>query len=418
MSLLETDERRELAPPPHAGAAEPEDGVIEEARARQRRRRLAAAIATFAALAAALLALQLDGGGSAGARLSPRASHSSLAALAGPSLTAATHLRLVVSENGGPVSVVDLDADSAHTVAGLGVSRTTRAPAVSLAADGGGALAVVTHRTCPTCAGTRASTDTFPDRRTDYLISADGSAKQISSFELTRHQYTAAAFDSTATWVLTWPHRGPCTLALEPAGGSAVDAPCGTPGIDTAAGLWLWNGDVGMLVDPSTGRTLRRIETADALTPLPGDLALESSGGSYPAGLVLVNLATGARRPLRWPSELHFGYTAVPAPHGPLVAFFFGDPAYPRPPHQTVNQAGDLWVLNTVSATFTHVPGFPALESLKQSNVAWTSDDRLVVAAAGGGRTVVGTWRPGQSTLPIRTVPALEGYSSFVPLAP
>jgi hypothetical protein len=325
----------------------------------------------------------------------------------------ATHLRLAVSENGGPVSIVDIDRHSARAVTGLDLSPGP-SPEVTLTAHDDGVLAVATHWSCLTCTGNRA----FPDRQTDYLVPADGSAKRISSFELTRHQYTAAAFDSTATWVLTWPRRGPCTLLLEPGGGSAVGAPCGTPEIDTAAGLWLWNGGVELLVDPSTGRTLRRIDTADALTPLPGDLALESGGGLYPAGLVLVNLATGARRPLRWPSGLHFSYAAVPAPHGPLVAFWFGAPAYPRPPHQTVNQAADLWVLNTDTAAFTHVPGFPALDSLKQSNVAWTSDDRLVVAASGGGRTVVGIWRPGQSALPIRTVPALDGYSNFVPLTP
>jgi hypothetical protein len=411
---IESKTRVEPPPPRDAGALTPEDGVIEEARARQRRRRLGACIVTLAALGAALIALQLDGGGSAGARLSPRTPDSSLAPLAGPSLAGATHLRLVVSENGGPVSVVDLDGHSAHTVAGLGVSRTTRAPALSLTAYGGGALAVVTHWTCTTCTGHRA----FPDRQTDYLISADGAAKQLSTIGLTRDQSTTTALHSTATWVLTWPRRGPCTLQLEPGSVPTVGVPCGNLGIDTRHGLWLWNGDVGMLVDPFTGRTLRRIDTADALTPLPGDLALESSGGLYPAGFVLVNLATGARRPLRWPSELDFSYTAVPAPHGPLVAFWFGDPAYPPPSRQTVNQAGDLWVLNTDTATFTHVPGFPALELLKQSNVAWTSDDRLVVVASGGGRTVVGIWRPGQSTLPIRTVPALNGYSNFVALAP
>lgn len=79
-------------------------------------------------------------------------------------------------------------------------------------------------------------------------------------------------------------------------------------------------------------------------------------------------------------------------------------------------------MLNPRTGGFTHVPGFPVLEALKASAVAWTADDRLVVVAQGGaltqpgGRTVVGVWSPGQRTVPVRTLPALNGYSQFVPL--
>lgn len=52
---------------------------------------------------------------------------------------------------------------------------------------------------------------------------------------------------------------------------------------------------------------------------------------------------------------------------------------------------------------------------IKFSDVAWTADDRLVVIAQGGGRTVLGLWKPGQTTLRVRTVPSRDGYH-FVPL--
>jgi hypothetical protein len=80
-------------------------------------------------------------------------------------------------------------------------------------------------------------------------------------------------------------------------------------------------------------------------------------------------------------------------------------------------------MLDPHTGTFTHVPGFPILESVKQSAVAWTADDRLVIVARGGAftqpqaRTVIGLWRPGQRTIHLRSLPALNGYSQFVPLA-
>ena len=51
------------------------------------------------------------------------------------------------------------------------------------------------------------------------------------------------------------------------------------------------------------------------------------------------------------------------------------------------------------------------------SNIVWTNDDRLVLIAQGGGRTVLGIWKPGGTMLPLRTLPTLQGYNSFVPIA-
>jgi hypothetical protein len=72
-------------------------------------------------------------------------------------------------------------------------------------------------------------------------------------------------------------------------------------------------------------------------------------------------------------------------------------------------------VLNTRDGHLTHLPGFPSLEAIKLSGIAWTPDGSLVVVAQ-ERHTVLGLWRPGQRTLHVRTVPALNGYSQFVPL--
>ena len=155
-------------------------------------------------------------------------------------------------------------------------------------------------------------------------------------------------------------------------------------------------------VDPATGRVRLRVRTAGRSIELDPRhaRARERAGASGDlTSLALVDLRTGARRPLRWPSRLHFGFQVFPAPHGPLVALRFGEPWYPP------SQAADVWVLNTSTGSLTEVPGFPALELLKFSTIAWTADDRLVVASTGPRRTVVGVWRPGQRTMALRTVP-------------
>ena len=104
----------------------------------------------------------------------------------------------------------------------------------------------------------------------------------------------------------------------------------------------------------------------------------------------------------------------LPQPHGKLVAVGFADPAYPGPA-----QALDLWILDTATGKFSHLPGFPAQVRLKFSHVAWTEDDRLVMLLEGGGRTVLAVWKPGSKQVPLREVdlPEHTGNSAtFVPL--
>ena len=340
--------------------------------------------------------------------------------LRGAPLTGASHLRLVASENGGTVFVVDVDHHSARAVPGLGFPPQAL-PAVDLSAAPGGALADVRTPTCVSCA--------IRETQTDFLIGANGTARRIGQVTLTRHQYTTTqALDSTATWVLTWPTGGRCTLRLEPSLRPAVPVRCGRLGSDTAAGLLVGSGDQVLVLDPLTGRIRERIRVSGPLVMLQSDLALTSTDpgfpgdSSFPANLTLLNIATGSRKRLAWPSILHFSYRVLPEPHGSLVAVEFVDPAY-TPGRDTIGQAADIWMLDPHTGTFTHVPGFPILESVKQSAVAWTADDRLVIVARGGAftqpqaRTVIGLWRPGQRTIHLRSLPALNGYSQFVPLA-
>jgi hypothetical protein len=203
-----------------------------------------------------------------------------------------------------------------------------------------------------------------------------------------------------------------------------VNVPCGYLDLETGGRLAISTSRGLAIVNPRTGRVLERLSSAAQTTgqidPLPGNLALESST-AFPSTmqLALVNLATGARTPLRWPSAIpRYGYRAVAEPGGPLVAVTFIDPYYQPSGAPLI----DTWVLDTRTDRFAHVPGFPAAEDFKQSGVAWAAGGRLVIAAeiaphAGRAAAVVGIWRPGQTTLPLRTVPAsASGYYSFVPV--
>ena len=209
-----------------------------------------------------------------------------------------------------------------------------------------------------------------------------------------------------------------------------MGVPCGDLGGVYANGIAIWthHDQVGILVDPQTGAVLGHLDATRRYDPVGHGLAVEGpSTGS--GSLSLVSVTTGKRRALGWPSRLRFSYQLFPDPSGPFVAIEFADPAYPgyRVPigknPQTVGQAADLWLLDTSTGTLTHTPGFPILELLKQSGIAWTADGRLVVAARGGGfsqstrRTAIGVWRPGQRTPRVGTLPPLDGYTQFVPLA-
>ena len=378
--------------------ADPELGVVADARRRQRRRRGVVAAAIVAV--AAWLGLAHGPTAPHGAPLRPA---SSLRYLTGPSL-GRTGLRLIASENAGRPYLVGLDGASAHPVTGLALPANVGAPertAVEpLIPYGSGALAFVRTQPCTRCGSTQV----------EYLIDREGRARRLGTLSLGYHQTFTPAIGSTAGWVYTWPHRGPCSLALEPGSERAVRVPCG--GLDAVSSAGVLIG--GVLVDPTTGHVRLRVKTAGrSIQLIRGTLALESAGqpGDL-TSLALLDLRTGARRPLRWPSRLHFGFQVFAAPHGPLVALRFGQPWYPP------SQAADVWILNTATASLTEVPGFPALELLKFSTIAWTADGRLVVASTGPGRTVVGVWRPGQPTMALRTVPPLHGYTAVVPLVP
>jgi hypothetical protein len=307
--------------------------------------------------------------------------------LTGPALPDPTHLHLVVS--GSPPYIYDVDTDTTRAIA-----KPSGRLDSWVRPSGNGAF--VSHWGC--CRSTAAS----------YRIHLDGSVQTLAA-----GGSMAPAFRSSAIWALRRGSDGHCHLKLLPGSRAPVVTPCAPLAGAAEGSVLMWTSTGLRLIDARTGRVRGH---AAVIVPLGGGLLFEETGdGSQGAGpLSLVDLATGTRRVVTRPSILRGLDEVVPAPRGHLVAVGFADPAYPGPA-----QASDVWILDTTSGTYTHLPGMPAQVDLKFSSMAWARDGRLVLLLQGGGRTVLAVWRPGARTLPLRVVHLPEhtgGSDTFVPL--
>ena len=377
------------------------------------------ALVTGLAVAAAFVVLA--GGGSRAGALAGSRPPEPLPRLAGPALTAPTHLRIVVGESTPPF-ILDVDRGTMRPVSGLGLGsgRSLWSPHANLlTAVPGGVLAAVWHNACQHCAAYSVL----------YLIAPDGRVRRLATVGAAAGPVPVAARGAAAIWMVDRPRGGPCTLALVPNREPGVHVPCGGVEAQTQAGVWIVTANRVLIVNPLTGITVASIALPPAnpasvsttvIYPLDGSLALESVGPHYGGQdggpfdrLRVIDLKGGQRREVAWPSYFGGIIHVTPEPNGPLVAVDFGSPAYPGPA-----QAEDIWMLDTDTGTFTHLPGYPAQVDIKASDIAWTSDNRLVIIAHGGGRAVLGIWKPGQTTIPLRTLPARDGYEPFVLLAP
>ena len=379
MTLL-ADPRTE---PPHAG-------VIADARRRRVRRRLAVAALSILALGAFILA-----GGSRSPATRSIASASSPRPLSGTPLGNRTRLRLLVGGAGpatGPVRLVDVDSRSVRTVTLPGGGRLV----ARLEPFGSAALAAVE---CSACAVPGAL----------YVVGYDGSTRAVAGAGANAQVLTVAG--SGASWTLTGAGSRPCMLRHGSAPG--VEAPCGEMLAASTTSVVIGQTDAELLLN-AHGAILA---SAAQLAPLAGGRVVEATPPDPVSGrsqLVLVNLATGARRTITWPAA-PAGYELgllIPAPGGARVAVELFD-AVTHPAF-----AADLWVLDAQNGALTHVPGFPALEGIKQSSVAFTTDGRLLIPSHYQGRNVLGVWRPGAATLAIRALPRLSTYYDAVALTP
>ena len=116
----------------------------------------------------------------------------------------------------------------------------------------------------------------------------------------------------------------------------------------------------------------------------------------------------GTSRVVTLPSSPGQFSDGIMSPDGRWIVVRMGDPAWPGP-----RQLLDLWLLDTRSLRWQHVPSMPAPVSLKQTNIAWTTDNRLVVlgrfdrdpdVSIDNTKDVLAVWRPGDPSLALRSI--------------
>ena len=257
-----------------------------------------------------------------------------------------------VCDNGGGVILLDIDRGSARAVTGVG-GQPRGGPQVSLGQYG--RRAGDRHAAALRALRVRHD-DIGGDRRpeSEILISQSGAARRVARFPLARQQETAAGFDWTASWVLTWQHRGGCTIRLQHGARRAMRVPCGRTGPAVAGGLWITNGKVRMLVDSRRDASAdARARAAPWMTPLPGNLEPRASSATT------ADARNRARRPprVRWRrrasatrrSRRRTGRSSPPSSATrPARRRRAGPPT----------RRGERLARHSSSGSFTHPPGF------------------------------------------------------------
>jgi hypothetical protein len=278
-----------------------------------------------------------------------------------------TGLRLLVAGNPPFTLAVDSGAISTIQVPGLQPNASTWVRRV------GRNAALVESPSCADCLNGEA----FFLRPGDAVASPLGGASDA-----------APARNGDGLWLLRHEEVRRCTIrqvGLD--GGIRVPdraVPCGSirgqepPGIILSRAS---NGDESLL-DPTGGHVLlhaRQILGATGHVVLTAD-----RGGS----LALHDLRTGSDRKLPWPSAVpELGY-GVAQPHGRLIAVAFADP----PPARYL----DVWVFDTATRRFRHMPGRLAEDAMKFTTITWTDDGRLILLTRISGRDALAVWRPGE----------------------
>jgi hypothetical protein len=286
--------------------------------------------------------------------------------------------------------VVDLDRHRVQPETGL---PTGGEPVVSVLPVGGHAV-IVSERVCTGC---------------QQAVEVYGIWRgHTTAVQLGRAQEVAAARDGQAVWLLGQRTPTACTLREVGLEGRLQrppwPVPCTTtPHAELPADLLVATGTAHdpwerptSLLDQAGHRTRLGFPAANLLAAT-GQLLLTSAEPQAP--LTLTNLASHRSWRLGWPTRLRGGtHIAAVHPNGRDIAVGFHGLAAPG------EEGYDLWLLNTASRRWQHLPDLPAADvAVKATDLAWTRDGRLVVltGTATHGQ-VVAVWRPGQPRLALR----------------
>jgi hypothetical protein len=227
-----------------------------------------------------------------------------------------------------------------------------------------------------------------------YLVRRGATA----ATQLGTNLQVAAARDGQGVWMVGGGDATRCTISEVGLDGrrrrAARPVPCETELVaELPAGLLVSYAAAGgsdsssAVLKPDGGRIPLRDPQPQ---PVGGDLVLSGADRSVP--LVLTEVGSAASHRLSWPSRPDYSLGEVTAdPNGRRAVVEFANAA---------QQRLDLWLLDTATRRWRHLPGMPASLSPKATHVQWTADGRLVVLA----EAEVAVWRPGEPRFAVRRV--------------
>jgi hypothetical protein len=310
----------------------------------------------------------------------PRPSGHGALPLGGVPLVGPTGLRLLIADVPAPF-VLEVDQGTIQPITGL---PTEGERGVTVLPVGNDAL-VVSFRLCNRC-------------RPDASVSLVRRGSATATWLNTALQ-AVPSHDGQGLWLLSSQGTSRCTirevgldgrprraarqvscrtgLVAELSAGLLVSA-MGAGGRDWHGALLGSDGAVVRVGDPQA-------------QPVVGNLVL--SGADRHTPLVLHDVGTGARSRLRWPSRPDYGLGEVTGdPNGRLAIVEF---AKYSPEHRL-----DLWVLDTTTRRWQHLPDMPARMVPKATDVRWTTDGRVVLLSS----NLLAVWRPGEPRLAVGRV--------------
>jgi hypothetical protein len=311
----------------------------------------------------------------------PRPSRHGALPPGGVPLVGPTGLRLLVADAPAPF-VLDVDRGTIRPIAGL---PTDGERGVTVVPVGNDAL-VFSFRICTPC---RPGSSAYLVRRGSTAATPLGKALQV-----------VPSRDGQGRWMLSSQDAGRCTIGevgldgrprraarqVSCRTGLVAELPAGLLVSAVGAGGRDWHG----ALLSSDGTTVRL--GGPQAQPVVGNLVL--SGADRHTPLVLHDVATGASSRLRWPSRPDYGLGEVTGdPNGRLAVVEF---AKYSPEHRL-----DLWLLDTRTRRWQHLPGMPAPMVPKVTAVHWTADGRVVVLSG----NLLAVWRPGAPRLAVGRVP-------------
>ncbi|HEX8135810.1 MAG TPA: hypothetical protein VF880_20555, partial [Actinomycetes bacterium] len=298
--------------------------------------------------------------------------------LHGVPLQGPTGLRLLVADVPAPF-VLDVDRGTTQPITGLPPDGDRGIGLLPLGED----ALVLSYPLCDHC---RPAPGVYLVRRGATAAAQLGTDLQV-----------AAARDGQGVWVLGRRDPSHCTIGevgLDGRRRAARPVPCATELVaELPAGLLVSYAAAGgsdpssAVLKPDGGRMRLR---GPRPQPVVGDLVLSGANPSVP--LVLTDVGSGVSRRLSWPSRPDYSLGEVTAdPSGRLAVVEFANAA---------QQRLDLWLLDTATRRWRHLPEMPAPLSPKATHVQWTADGRVVLLA----RAEIAVWRPGEPRFAVRQV--------------